>query len=195
MTKWTDTNSLFNLIQMAPSVKMIMNTFKLQTQYLLNIMFRNLIILTYLLCIVGVSCKNEKNSNMPDNAINPSVIDNPATASSTKKKEDNVPVFKFDNDIHDFGKMVEGEKVSFAFRFKNVGKGDLVIRAAQGSCGCTVPEYPKEPVKPGIEGIINVTFDSDGKEGFQEKTITLISNTMPNTYVLTITGNVEKAGK
>ena len=132
---------------------------------------------------------------MPDNAINPSVIDNPVTASSSKNSKDIVPVFQFDNESHDFGTIIEGEKISFAFRFKNVGKGDLVIRAAQGSCGCTVPEYPKEPVKPGNGGIINVTFNSEGKEGHQEKTVTVISNTMPNTHVLTITGNVEKVGK
>ena len=157
-------------------------------------MFRILIIITYFIGL-SLGCKNEKNPDVPDNAINPSVIDNPVTASSSKNSKDIIPVFQFDNESHDFGTIIGGEKISFAFRFKNVGKGDLVIRAAQGSCGCTVPEYPKEPVKPGDGGIINVTFNSEGKEGHQEKTITVISNTMPNTHVLTITGNVEKVGK
>ena len=156
-------------------------------------MFRNLRILVIVICLVP-GCKSKKDPGLPDNAINTSVINNPVTASSSEI-EDNIPVFQFDTSSHNFGNMIEGEKISYAFRFKNVGKGELVIRAAQGSCGCTVPEYPKEPIKPGDGGIINVTFDSDGKEGFQEKTITLISNTLPNTYVLTITGNVEKAGK
>ena len=156
-------------------------------------MFRNLIILSTVLSL-GLGCKNEKNPDLPDNAINSSVINNPVTASSSTVK-DNVPVFQFDSSSHYFGNMIEGEKISFAFRFKNVGKGELVIRAAQGSCGCTVPEYPKEVIKPGEGGIINVTFNSEGKEGFQEKTVTVISNTMPNTYVLTITGNVEKIRK
>ena len=104
----------------------------------------------------------------------------------------NVPVLQFEKNTHDFGSIVQGEKISYAFQFNNIGKGDLVIRAAQGSCGCTVPEYPKDPVKPGNEGIINVTFNSEGKEGYQEKTITIISNTLPNTFVLTITGEVKK---
>ena len=157
-------------------------------------MFRSLIFIASFIGL-GLGCKNEKNPDVPDNAINPSVIDNPVTASSSKNSKDIVPVFQFDNESHDFGTIKGGEKISFAFRFKNVGRGDLVIRAAQGSCGCTVPEYPKEPVKPGDGGIINVTFNSEGKEGHQEKTITVISNTMPNTHVLTITGNVEKVGK
>lgn len=148
-----------------------------------------------LMLVVGLGCKSEKKSDLPDNAINPTVIDNPVTASSSKGEVDNVPVLQFEKSRHDFGNIFEGEKISFAFRFKNIGKADLVIRAAQGSCGCTVSEYPKEPIKPGDGGIINVTFDSQGKEGHQEKTVTIISNTMPNNYVLTIIGNVEKANK
>ena len=148
-----------------------------------------------LVLVLGLGCKSEKKSDLPDNAINPTVIDNPVTASSTKGDADNVPVFQFEESSHDFGNIFEGEKISFAFRFKNIGKADLVIRAAQGSCGCTVPEYPKEPIKPGDGGVINVTFDSQGKEGHQEKTVTIISNTMPNNYVITIIGNVEKANK
>ena len=129
---------------------------------------------------------------MPVNAINSNVVDNPATASSTKESKDNIPVFQFEKEVHNFGSITAGEKISYAFRFKNVGKGDLVIRAAQGSCGCTVPEYPKESIKPGEGGVINVTFDSAGREGHQEKTITVISNTIPNTFVLTINGEVKK---
>ena len=154
-------------------------------------MFRNPII-PLLFFSVLFACKNPKNTNLPDNPINPAVINNPATASSLKNSIKNVPVLQFEKNTHDFGSIVQGEKISYAFQFNNIGKGDLVIRAAQGSCGCTVPEYPKDPVKPGNEGIINVTFNSEGKEGYQEKTITIISNTLPNTFVLTITGEVKK---
>jgi hypothetical protein len=150
-------------------------------------------IFTSLAFTLLLSCKNEQKSDLPADAINPSVIDNPVTASTEKNSKDNVPVLKFDSDTHDFGTIVEGEKVSFAYKFRNVGNATLVIRAAQGSCGCTVPEYPKDPVPPGGEGIINVTFNSEGKEGKQDKTVTIISNTMPNTYTLNVIGNVEKA--
>ena len=154
-------------------------------------MFRKIGILISMVLIIA-GCKS-KNKDLPDNAINSSVINNPVTASSGNSK-DNVPEFKFEQESHDFGNIIEGEKISFAFRFTNVGKGDLVIRAAEGSCGCTVPEYPKEAIHPGGGGIINVTFNSEGKEGYQEKTVTIISNTMPNTHVITITGTVQKQG-
>jgi hypothetical protein len=141
--------------------------------------------------VLSQGCKSNEKKDVPENAVNPSVVENPVSASSEGNSKENVPVLKFESDTHDFGTIIEGEKVSFAYRFTNVGKGTLIIRAAQGSCGCTVPEYPKDPVPPGGEGIINVTFNSEGKEGHQDKTVTIISNTMPNTYVLNVIGNVE----
>lgn len=141
--------------------------------------------------VVLTSCAGKK-SELPENAINPEVMNNPATASSTNPK-DNVPAYKFETEEHDFGTITEGESVSFAFQFVNSGKGDLVIRSANGSCGCTVPEFPKDPVKPGEKGVINVTFNSQGKVGEQHKTITLIANTIPANHVLLINANVLKA--
>lgn len=135
----------------------------------------------------------QKSQNIPDNAIDPSLIENPASASPDGTNKKKAPKFKFDFEEHDFGTITQGESVSFAFHFTNVGDADLVIRAAQGSCGCTVPEYPKDPVKPGDDGLINVTFNSEGKEGQQHKTVTLISNTIPNTYIIAIKANVVKA--
>ncbi|HRH67171.1 MAG TPA: DUF1573 domain-containing protein [Bacteroidia bacterium] len=143
-----------------------------------------------LLMLLGCGDGTTTQQNVPENAISSEVVENPASASGNEKGK--VPAYQFADTIHDFGRIVQGEKVSFAFRFTNSGNGDLIIRAAQGSCGCTVPEWPKEPVKPGEGGIINVTFNSEGKEGLQNKTITLIANTIPNTYVLTVTGEVIK---
>lgn len=139
-----------------------------------------------------ISCRSNKDSGIPDNAINPDAMKNPASATGTNDKT-KVPVFQFDEETHDFGRITEGEKVQYAFRFKNVGTGDLVIRSANGSCGCTVPEWPHEPVPPGGSGIINITFNSAGKHGMQHKTVTLISNTIPNTKVLNISGEVANA--
>ena len=138
------------------------------------------------------ACTSKKNSDVPDNAINTDVVNNPATASKSTNPKDNVPKYEFEKEEHDFGTITQGESVSYAFRFKNVGNGDLVIRSANGSCGCTVPEFPKDPVKPGESAIINVTFNSEGKEGLQNKTVTLIANTIPNTYILSIKANVIK---
>jgi len=154
-------------------------------------MFRNLLIPSLILAFtITQGCKNPKNPEMPENAISPSLIENPASASSNNDSKDNFPIFQFEKDKHDFGTIEQGEKIAYAFRFKNVGKGDLIIRSAEGSCGCTVPEFPKDPVKPGESGIIDVTFNSEGREGQQEKTVTIISNTVPNNYILTITGIV-----
>ena len=138
------------------------------------------------------SCKGNKDSGIPDNAINPDAINNPASASGTNDKT-KIPVFQFEEETHDFGSITEGEKIQYAFKFKNVGTGDLVIRSANGSCGCTVPEWPHEPVPPGGSGVVNITFNSAGKHGMQHKTVTIISNTVPNTKVLNITGEVANA--
>jgi hypothetical protein len=142
--------------------------------------------------VLLISCKENKTSDVPDHAINPDAMKNPASASGTSDKT-KVPVLEFEQDTHDFGSITEGEKIQYAFKFKNVGTGELVIRSANGSCGCTVPEWPHEPVPPGGSGVINITFNSAGKNGMQHKTVTIISNTIPNTKVLNITGEVTKA--
>lgn len=130
------------------------------------------------------ACKEQSNDDLPENPISPDLIHNPATGSDNKK--DRAPVITFDDAVHDFGTIAKGEKVTYAFHFKNTGNNDLIIRHAQASCGCTVPEWPKEPVPPGKDGYVTVTFDSEGKSGSIQKTITIIANTVPNTTNLTI---------
>ena len=90
----------------------------------------------------------------------------------------------------DFGKIIQGEKITHSYRFKNTGKSDLVITNVSASCGCTVPSWPKKPIKPGEENIIDVVFNSDGKKGWQTKDITVVTNAKPNTRVLNIVGEV-----
>jgi hypothetical protein len=136
-----------------------------------------------------VACKQDKQRGVPDNAIDPEVMKNPATASG--KEDGELPTMDFAEEVHDFGQIVQGEKVSYTFTFKNNGKGDLVISSASGSCGCTVPEYPKTAIPPGATGYIKVTFDSGGKSGAQDKTVTLAANTVPNSKVLHIKATVD----
>jgi len=141
------------------------------------------------------ACKQNNDgvkTEVPENAVNPEAIKNPETASASGSVENRLPVFQFEKESYDFGSINEGESVSYAFKFRNAGKTDLLISSANGSCGCTVPEYPKEAIAPGKEGVINVTFNSRGKQGMQHKTVTLIANTIPNSKVLTITGEVKK---
>lgn len=151
----------------------------------------NLILLSGAIAFTVFSCKNDGN-NTKDNQISPEVVNNPATASgNTSNDPDAVPEFTFETDNHEFGEIQQGEKVTYAFKFKNTGKSPLVISSASASCGCTVPEYTKTPVQPGEEGFINVTFDSSGKSGMTSKTVTLIANTIPNTKVLTISADIQ----
>jgi Protein of unknown function (DUF1573) len=137
------------------------------------------------------ACKSKSDAN---NQVSTDLVNNPASATGTPDEE-NIPVMTFEKEEHEFGKLVEGEKVSYAFKFKNTGKADLIISDAKGSCGCTVPTWTKDPVAAGESGTIDITFDSRGKSGMQHKTVTLITNAIPNTKVLTISGEVTPAGK
>lgn len=90
-----------------------------------------------------------------------------------------------------FDTIRQGDKVEHTFIVNNVGEKNLFIANAYGSCGCTVPEYPKEPIAPGKSGEVKVTFNSSGKEGAQNKTITLVMNTVKRNEILYIKGFVE----
>ncbi len=97
----------------------------------------------------------------------------------------------FDKTEHDFGNLKQGDNAEYNFRFTNTGSEPLIIEDAKGSCGCTVPSYPRDPVAPGATGEIHVKFNSAGKEGVQKKTVTLTANTDPISTVLTIKAMVE----
>jgi hypothetical protein len=153
---------------------------------------RLLFIITIALTVA--SCKQKQEQGVPDDALNPDLIQNPATASGNTDLA-KAPVMTFEKDSHDFGTITEGEKVTYAFQFKNTGNTELVIRSASGSCGCTVPDYPKDPIAPGKSGVINVSFDSQGRAGMQHKTVSIIANTIPNTTTLNIHGEVVSSEK
>ncbi len=117
---------------------------------------------------------------------------NTASEQKTKTDTDGKAKFEFVEEVHDFGNVVQGEKVSYTFKFKNVGDADLIINSAKASCGCTVPEYDKEPIPPSGEGKIIVTFDSSNREGSQYKKVTINANSDPEIHELVITCNVVK---
>jgi len=100
------------------------------------------------------------------------------------------PHFKFEETEHNFGKMIQGERVSYSFKFVNDGGADILINKVGTSCGCTVGNYPKTPIKPGEAGSIDVTFNSNHKKGHQNKTITIMANTEPNRTILRIKARV-----
>lgn len=113
----------------------------------------------------------------------------PATAAEGVDKDD-LPDMKFEEELFDFGTITQGEKVSHDFKFENTGENDLVISNAYADCGCTVPEVPKKPIPAGGENIIRVTFDSDRKTGMVTKTVTVLTNCMPNKRIVKIKANI-----
>jgi hypothetical protein len=125
------------------------------------------------------SCNNKES-----NEISSDIVTNSESADG--KTNSDLAEIKFEEEIFDFGKITQGEIVSHSFIFKNIGKSNLIISGASGSCGCTVPEWPKEPIKSGEENKINVVFNSEGKSGLQEKTITIVTNCEPATRILKI---------
>jgi hypothetical protein len=112
-----------------------------------------------------------------------------STATTTANAA-NAPVMKFEKESHDFGKIKTGDKVNYDFKFTNTGKSPLIISEAHATCGCTIPEWPKAPVKPGESGIIKVTFNSAGKNGLQDKQITVTANTVPAQTMVHLIGEV-----
>lgn len=137
-----------------------------------------------LMLIGGLSSCNGK-KGQGEEQISTEVITNPKSASGTADLS-NLPKIEFEAETHDFGKVIEGEIVSYAFKFKNSGASDLIISAVSTSCGCTASEYPEEPVKPGEEGTVKIRFNSSRRKGFQNKTATVLANTQPNKTQLRI---------
>lgn len=101
------------------------------------------------------------------------------------------PQISFDVDTYDFGTIVQGEKVSHTFTFRNIGDGALIINDVTTSCGCTASKYSVEPVAPGENGTIEVIFDSYGREGKQLKSANVWSNCGTEPFKLQIFANIE----
>ncbi len=99
-------------------------------------------------------------------------------------------VMTFTETEFNFGKVKAGEKVQHEYTFKNTGKEPLVISNAKGSCGCTVPVWPKEPIAPGASGKIKVEFDTKGKSGMKTNQVTITANTDPVQSIIQIKGEV-----
>ena len=138
-----------------------------------------------LISFVLMSC----GSSVDKQIITTELVNSPLTANRNAEKV-STPNIEMLETSFDFGEIQQGESVTHEFILKNSGDAELIITSVKGSCGCTVPEWPKSPISEGEEAIIKVTFNSAGKSGKQNKTVTLVSNSIPNTKVITINGNV-----
>lgn len=115
---------------------------------------------------------------------------NTAFAEKNADVAEKVPGITFEKATHDFGNIIIGEKVAYNFKFTNTGNAPLIIISTRSGCGCTVGDYPKEPIPPGGEARINVTFNSAGRRGFQSESVRVISNATPQEHLLRITAQV-----
>ena len=168
---------------------------------------RNLFMLGLLIvAIAGFTACSGSESETKDEAseslATAPTADNTIKPATDAKKANNVPTptgptttMNFEETKFDFGDVDEGETVSHVYEFVNTGDEPLVISNAKGSCGCTVPKWPKTPIPPGETGEIQVEFNSKGKSGKQTKRVTITANTDPAQTFLTISGNVIKKDK
>ena len=136
----------------------------------------------FLIFFFCFSCQNVSDTNVD-------IINNPIS-SETSDKDLLMPIIEFDYDSYDFGEIQQGEFIDIEYNLMNTGNAPLLIRSAKGSCGCTVPDWPKDPINAGNSAKIKVRFNSEGKKGYQNKKVTLITNALPSTRVLTIKGNI-----
>lgn len=132
--------------------------------------------------VLLVGCSNQGNE------ISTDLVNNPKSADGDKDVA--LSAITFEEELFEFGQISQGEKVKHVFNFSNSGDADLIITSAKGSCGCTVPTWPKKPIPPGGKGELTVVFDSDGKRGTQHKKVTVVANTQPSTSIVALKGEV-----
>jgi hypothetical protein len=150
----------------------------------ITVVFAFLVATTFL-----ISCGNGNASTK----VNKENLDTAKSRDAEIKK--GVASMTLDKREYDFGTVKEGEIVETIFKVTNSGTTDLVITNATGSCGCTVPVWPKAAIKPGETGDVAVKFNTSGKPNRQRKTVTLTTNTVSGRELLTIKGSVTPKAK
>jgi len=113
------------------------------------------------------------------------------SVSAQKSDNKNQAEIKFEEESHDYGTIKEGTLAVKEFKFKNTGKEPLIITIVGSSCGCLAAEWPKDPIRPGSSGIIKATYNSQGRPGGFQKSITVQSNAKTSMKTLTVKGTVE----
>jgi Protein of unknown function (DUF1573) len=149
-------------------------------------------VLAIMLCF---ACKNEVGTEGGVQTVqkpegeNASIVHNGVSASQSSDTV-NVAMMMFEEPEFNFGEAKQGDVVKHEFKFKNTGRVPLLISDARSTCGCTVPEWPKEAIPVGGEGVITAKFNTEGKVNTQTKVITVTANTYPSETKIVVTGNV-----
>jgi hypothetical protein len=143
------------------------------------------IIVVFMLSLAFISCKESATSKI-----------NTSNLESAKERDAVIglgsAIVEFDQTEYDFGELVEGEIAEGTFKITNKGKVNLIITSAKATCGCTVPEWPRDPIAPGASANLKFTFNSSGRVGKQNKSITLQTNSEKVTELIRIKGTVVK---
>jgi len=143
-----------------------------------------------LLCLsIGTLAANAQDNKAPVSPPPPHVAPPPPVAP--KPVDPDAGIFKFKEETHDYGEVPEGPLAETDFEFKNVGNKPITIKEAHGSCGCTVPKWPQEPVLPGKKGVIHVSYTTQGRQGMIMKDVTITSDAQQSPMVLHIRGTVK----
>ncbi|MCP9235114.1 DUF1573 domain-containing protein [Lewinella sp. JB7] len=151
--------------------------------------------LSGLMVFVLLGCGSDRpvspDAAAPSAAGNAAIIRNPiADRNGGATDTLHVARFAFEENEYHFGEVTAGHKVRHAFTFTNVGDVPLLITDARSTCGCTIPDYPRQPIPPGETGRVQVEFSTDNKRGHQRKPVTLSANTLPAQTTLYLTGTV-----
>jgi len=155
--------------------------------------------MVFSILLLFAACKEENKTKVQEKTVteikeqgeisNADIIRNPVSANSPTDTV-NVAKIVFEEHVHEFGTVNEGDVVEHTFNFKNTGKIPLVISNARSTCGCTVPQWPKDPIEAGGSGNIKVKFDTKGKKGNQKKPVTITANTYPQKTIVHVQGQV-----
>ena len=149
-----------------------------------------------LIYLLTASCNSPKETNEKNalsGKLSTELIERPTSVNSDSHSLHSLGYMQFEDTLHNFGRIHEGEILAYEFSFVNSGNKDLLISEAKASCGCTVPEYPHQPIRKGEQGSVKVTFNSQGKRGYNEKSVILYTNGNPSSYTLYIQAEVGDA--
>ena len=154
---------------------------------------KKLILGLFVLVLAACGEQSEEKKQEDSGLLSTDLVNNPRSAEGTDVAAmDNMARMEFADTVHDFGTLVDGETVEHDFEFTNTGKEPLIISNAGGSCGCTVPDYPREPIQPGQKAVMKVKFNSAGKVGHQEKSVTISTNSNRGTHMLFVKAEVKE---
>lgn len=153
---------------------------------------KNTLLFLFLSALLWGACQNDSGDGVREirsSGPNSELIRNPATANMPLDTNKLARITYLEPEF-EFGEVDEGDVIVHEFQFKNTGQVPLTILNARSSCGCTIPEWPKDQIAPGGTGVIKARFNTEGKQNIQRKAIYITANTYPNETKVLLKGKV-----